>query len=139
MIDNEAIQAAVVARAKADAALVALLTAGAVEIREAQWQGRDFTYPCVRFEIGPQTPLLKPGPCVWSRVSFSVYAYSEQDSSLQSEQIASALADVFNRKHFAGSGFRFFFCYVVSANGSRHTSEKVWRAEIACQSDLYTI
>jgi hypothetical protein len=139
MIDNEDIQQAIVARLKANATLTNMLASGAAEVREAQWQGRDFLYPCVRVELGPQTSLIKPSPCTWSRINFSVYAFSEQDSSLQADQVASAVADILDREKFAGSGFRFFFCYVVAANGAKRTSEKVWRAEIACQSDLYTI
>lgn len=139
MIDNEAIQAALVARLKANTALTTLLAAGAAEIRESQWQGRDFTYPCVRVEIGPQTPIIGPAPCVWSRVDLSVYSFSEQDSSLQAEQIASAIKNSLDRKHFSAIGFRFFYCHVTALNGARRTSEKVWRSEVVCQSDLYTI
>lgn len=140
MIDIEAIQTAVVARLKANATLTALLSNGATEIREAQWQGRDFTYPNVRVEIGPQTPIIGPAPCDWSQVVMNIHSFSEQDSSLECEQIASAVKDVMDRVHFNGVGFRFFYCHVTSMVGARRLIDnRIWRSIVVCQSDLHTI
>jgi hypothetical protein len=140
MIDNEDIQETIIARLKADATLVALLTnGGANEIREDQWQGRDFAYPCIRVDIVRQTPLLDMGPCEWSRLDFIIQCFSEKDSSLEVMQISSAIKASLHKKHFSGTGFRFFLCKVTSLDGPKRTGERVWRSPVVCQSDLYKI
>lgn len=147
MIDNEAIQRTVVSRLKNNVGLTALLLpAGADEVREAQWQGRDFAFPNVRVEIGPQTPTIGPAPCDWSEVTFTVYCHSEQDSSLQCEQVASAVKDALDKKHFTGqdliSGqyFRFFYCHVTRLEGARRAIDnRIWRSAVVCQSALHII
>jgi hypothetical protein len=143
MIDDEDIQQTLIARLKANAALVALLTSGgASEIREDQWQGRDFSYPCVRIDIVRQVPILKVDPCEWSRVEFIAHSFSEKDSSNECVQVASAIRNSLHRKGFAGVGspsFRFFFCHVTSVEGAKRASERVWRSGVVCQSDLYKI
>ena len=58
MISNDLVQAAIVAKLKADTTLVAWLTARSAEneIRESQWQGTVFSFPAVRVELGTQEP-----------------------------------------------------------------------------------
>lgn len=58
MIANNVIQAAIIAKLKAYTALTTWLAARskAGEIREAQYQGVVFEYPCVRVSVGDQTP-----------------------------------------------------------------------------------
>ena len=76
MIHNDRIQAALLARAKSKATILAKLD-DPDEIREDQWQGREFTYPDYRIRIIRNEPL---NDC-YQRVEFSFQAFSETSSS----------------------------------------------------------
>lgn len=79
MISLEAIQAQVITLLKADAALVARV---GVEIREAQWQGTQFLYPCIRAGVFTAVPT---GPDLCgpnnSHNRFVVLSMAEEASS----------------------------------------------------------
>ena len=63
MISTASVQAAIITILKADAALVAALNGSSAEIREEQWMGTDYDYPCVRVHITRLAPIGEPGSC----------------------------------------------------------------------------
>lgn len=75
----------------ANTALVNFLTArsSADEIRDLDWQGRDFLYPAVRFSAGTESPSTD-GSChpYSSNWAFQVYAFSETKSAAECGQLA---------------------------------------------------
>src|SRR5512144_3108228 len=107
MISNDLIQAAIISKLLTDTALIAWLTARGVadEIREAQYQGTEFNFPCVRVQVGSQQPDGN-GPCYTTtgETPFTIYCYSEADSSQQSDQLAGLVDDALLGKHIAGTG-----------------------------------
>ena len=56
MIDNDDIQAGLVAYLKAQTTTIVALLDSSGEIKEDQWQGTTFLYPAVRVDLGPQLP-----------------------------------------------------------------------------------
>src|SRR5688572_30727847 len=104
MIDNDLIQAAIVAKLKANSPLTTWLAARSTagEIREGQFQGREFLYPSVRVELGTQIEEGNP-PC-YSTLPFTIYAYSEKNSSQEANQLAGYVQDALLRKNVTGSG-----------------------------------
>lgn len=137
MIDNDLIQAAIVAKLKANTALTTWLavrsTAG--EIREGQFQGREFLYPAVRVELGTQIEEGNP-PC-YSTLAFTVYSYSEQNSSQQANQLAGLIADALLRKSIAGSGWQSQLIIADGMIAARRTRERVWQAVNLYRCNIY--
>lgn len=137
MIDNDQLQAALVAKLKANSALTTWLgqrsTAG--EIREGQFQGREFQYPAVRVEIGTQTEEGNP-PC-YSTLAFTVYSYSEKNSSQEANQLAGLVSDALLRKNVSGSGWHSQLIIADSQVAARRTRERVWQAVNLYRMNVY--
>lgn len=136
MVSNDLIQAALITRLKANAPLVARITAA--EVRENQWQGTNFDYPCTRVSVTLQVPLMEWEQCSFSRVSFSVFSMSELDSSKEADEIAGLANTVLHKTSFAGTGFRFLRIRSISLASAVRMSERIWRAEASFVSDVYT-
>lgn len=137
MIDNDLIQAAIVAKLKADSALIAFLTTfGAQdEVREFQYQAAGFLYPNVRVDLGTQIEEGNP-PC-YSTLPFTVYSYSEADSSRQANQLAGYVNDALLRKSVTGSGWHSQLIITDGAIAARRTSERVWQAVNLYRMNVY--
>jgi len=141
MIGNDLIQAAIVAGLKADTALVNWLTALSAgdEIRETQWQGTAFTYPAVRASVGDQLPDAGMGTCYLTsgEFTFTVYSYSESDSSRQADQLAALVNDALIGKRLNGTGFA---TMSIKCDGMAHATrmaERVWSAANIYRANLY--
>lgn len=137
MIDNDLIQAALVAKLKADAPLVVWLTTFSAqnEVREAQWQSREFVYPAVRVELGTQIEDGNP-PC-YSTIPFTVYSYSEKDSSREANQLAGYVNDAILRKAVLGSGWNGGIIVSDGSIAARRVNERVWQAVNLYRMNVY--
>jgi hypothetical protein len=137
VIDNDLIQAAIVAKLKANSALTTWLadrsTAG--EIREGQFAGREFQYPAVRVELGTQIEEGNP-PC-YSTLPFTIYAYSEQNSSQEANQLAGYVQDALLRKNVTGSGWQSQLIIADGMIAARRVSERVWQAVCLYRMNVY--
>ena len=129
-IPNQDVQASIIAKMKDASTLVAWLTARSVEseIRENQWQGRDFTYPATRVDLLPQVPLGNP-PCV-SEVGFNVHCFSESDSSRQADTLAGLVEEALARTAFIGTGYRSGLVRTESLVPANRTAERIWQATV---------
>ena len=132
MISNQLIQAAIITTLKANAALIAWLTArsSGSEIRETSWQGAIFTYPAVRAEIGTQIPDGNLGTCqtILSETPFTVLSFAEGNSSLEADELAGLVNLALFGSRVSGTGFR---SLLINSDGVLHatrTGERVWRA-----------
>lgn len=137
MIDNDLLQAAVVAKLKANSALTTWLAARSTagEIREGQFQGREFEYPSVRVELGTQIEDGNP-PC-FSTLPFTIYAYSEKDSSQEANQLAGLVADALLRQNVSGSGWHSQLIISDGQIAARRVSERVWQAASLYRMNVY--
>lgn len=140
MISNDVLQQAIVSKLKADAALVAWLTARSApsEIREAQWQGTVFVYPAVRVDVGTQTPKGN-GPCYPfnSELTFTVVSFDEKDSSRETDQLAGLVNTALFVQAFNGTGF---ISGLVKSDGlisADRLAERVWRAMGLYRVNIY--
>lgn len=108
MFRNDIIQAALVAYLKANADIIAELTAGgtsADEVREDDWQGVEFKYPDIRVNIISNVSL--GDNCNASRVVVSFMVFTESSSSQQSDRIAGIINDELNNKSFTSNNIAF--------------------------------
>lgn len=141
MISAELIQKAVIAKLKANAALVAALPS-ADNIKEAQWQGTDFTYPAVRVDGNPQEPIgngvdhLK-----LSTVSWAVKVYSEKDSSFEAGNIMGlVLQALFNTQILNATdnnNLPYFSIIRIDCTSQEHPfrlSERLWFSQATFES-----
>ena len=124
MLDNNDIQAGLIAYLKANTTVVALLASG-TSIKEDQWQGTTFVYPAVRVDLGMQLPR---GNFDGAEATFSVICYSEDASSQEADRLAGTINDQLHRKAFTSSGVR----YSIYSRGlipAIREDERTWRSE----------
>lgn len=141
MLANNVIQAAIVAKLKANTTLTDWLTnrSSSNEVREANYQGASFSYPAVRVEAGTQQPGPVNSVCYLTtgEIPFSVYCYSESDSSKQADVLAGLVNAALVGQRIQGSGFS---SLIIQSDGLTHatrTAERVWRAVVLCRMQIY--
>ena len=98
---NNQIQAAIIARLKANATVTAEVIAD--EIREDQWQGTEFVYPNIRVKMISNKPEPASN-CPQALVTLSVQVFSEDASSLEADDIAGIINGVLHATPFSSSG-----------------------------------
>lgn len=105
MISNNDIQAAWIAKLKANGSVTALVSSS--EVREDQWKGTDFVYPNVRVRLTNFAPTTPNNNCQIFRSDVSILCYSEQKSSKLADQIAGVVTTQFWGHPFSSSGVKF--------------------------------
>lgn len=130
MIGNDVIQADIVALLKGDSTITDLL-ASASEVREANYMGPDWNYPTLRVAIDTQTPRVDSQECDHSILNFRILVFSDKPSSLEAQQIATAVNNFFHNRHVTGTGY--FMRRVVSAGLSGPTPAGEFRWFVQCQ------
>lgn len=144
---NDEIQAALISKLKATAAIVAeLTTAGSssTEIREDNWQGTEFEYPNIRVRMISNNPTGDLAECSVCKFSVSIMAFSESYSSLEADKIAGIISTSLNGKSFTASGISLHLrttniipaTRVVTGVGITSSVDiRTWRAECLIQGD----
>lgn len=137
MISPDLVQAGIITHLKADTALIAWLTtySAQAEVRENQWQGREFVYPAVRVDLLNQTEPGDP-PC-FSQVQFSVFSFAEGDSSLTCAQLSGLIDTALIRKKFSGTGYESGLVTTLGGIPPIRTGERVWQGLGQYQANLY--
>ena len=146
MISPELIQKAVIAKLKANTALVTAL-GSADKIKESQYQSTDFVYPAVRVDINEQTPIgngvdhLK-----LSTVGWSVRVYSEKDSSFEANDLLGlVLTALFNTQIIDATDensvphFTMIRIDVTTTQNAIRTAERLWFAEAFFESVIHPL
>ena len=123
MIHNDEIQKALVAYAKSKADILAKLT-DTDEIREDQWQGREFSYPNIRVRI-----IRNEAKECNQDVEFSFQVFSETSSSKQADDICGTINDEFHDKSFSQDGIRFTGVICSNLSPAMRVDQRTWRAE----------
>ena len=100
---NDEIQAALIAKLKANATIVAQLSS-VDEIKEDQYQSSIFNYPGVRLQLTDNAPLSQDAECAHSRIGLSILIFSESDNSLEADRIAGIIHSELHSKQFSESG-----------------------------------
>jgi len=128
MIANSTIQFALISRGKGATTITqALGTSG--QIKEAQWQGKDFIYPALRLVVGKQEQGQTNPNCSYGFLNFSWVMYSQEASSQEADNIAGIVNAHFHNSGFAYPGLLFNRIWSVGLIGAIRISEQLWRAE----------
>lgn len=135
MISHASFQEQVIDKLQAFGALTLIVPV--VEIRESQYQATEFTYPNVRVDTRSQIPegTGKCRPTI-SIENFAVLAYSEDDSSLECEQICFQIVEALfgaqleDTTPSQGPTWRTETVNLVQVNAPRRLTERTWRGEV---------
>jgi hypothetical protein len=125
MIDNDDIQAGLVAYLQAQTTTIVALLDSSGDIKEDQWQGTTFLYPAVRVDLGPQLPKAN---CDAADVTFSVLCYSENASSKEADELAGTVNTDLHRKAFTKSSVRYSI-YSQGLIPAIREDDRTWRSE----------
>jgi len=122
---NDEIQAALVAKAKANLSITAEIPS--TEIREVSWQGTEFSYPNLRIRILSNTPISKN--CNAQEINTSWLVYSENDSSQEANRIAGIISQEFHDRQFTSNGIAFSLI-VTNVIPAIRSDIRTWRSEV---------
>lgn len=130
MISNSDIKAAWVAKLKANAAIIALVSAQ--EIREFEWKGTDFVYPNIRVRLLNLTPTNTNANCQSFDSRVSILIFTELKSSKQADDVAAVVAEQFWGHTFSNSGVRFSGIILQSVSPAITPEEDTnsWRSAV---------
>jgi hypothetical protein len=136
MISSELIQAALIAKATSSATLTAApLSSGTV--LEYNYQGTDWSYPCVRLQLESNNKDIDSlGSCP-SVAEFSWYVFSEQGSSKQANQLAGRVVAAFEDLSFTQNGIKFSKIKILENIPAIRQDVRTWRAQVRCRSVIH--
>lgn len=137
MIDNDLIQTAILLKSQSVTALTASLPSGTASIKEFNWKGTDFQYPCVRIAVESQFDLTETNVSCPSQVDFSFYIFSEKQSSKEANQIAGKVVTGFRGLSFSQNSIKFVKVRVLEHIPAIAEDERTWRAQVRCQSVVH--
>jgi hypothetical protein len=130
MIRNDEIQTALVSKLKANANVIALVSA--TEIREDQWQGNSFVYPNVRVRMITNIPADKG--CL-QNFTVSFMALTEDSFSDVADKIAGIIGNEFHDSSFITSGLEISLT-VTDVLPAFRSDVRTWRSECVCKGTV---
>jgi len=126
LIRNDQIQAVLIAYLKANTTITGSLD-DEDEIREDGWKGTEFTYPNIRIRMISNEPMYTDS--CYQRISVSFIVFSEDASSLESDQIAGIIGNELHNHPFSASNLTITL-KVQNLIPSIWYGEHVWRSEV---------
>ena len=139
MIDNDLLQAAILAKSQGVTALTSSLPSGTASIKEFNWRGTDFQYPCVRIAVESQFDVSETNISCPSQVDFSFYIFSEKQSSKEANSIAGKVVAGLRGLSFAQNNIKFVKVRILEHIPAIAEDERTWRAQVRCRSIVHEI
>jgi len=124
MLTNEDIKTGLIAYTKSRTVITDTLT-DTDEIREFQWQGTKFSYPCIRLRIIENSPF---NDCAYNNITFSFLVFSEDASSKEADEIAGIIANELHERSFSSIGVKYNL-WVTNLIPAIKMDERTWRSE----------
>jgi len=125
MITNEDIKTGLIAYIKSKSTITDVL-ANSDEVREFQWQGTEFSYPCTRLRIIENVPY---NDCAYSVVICSFLVFSQDASSKEADEITGIIANELHETSFSSSGVKYNL-WVTNLIPAVRQDERTWRSEV---------
>ena len=135
MVHNNVVQAAIIDKLKAYEGLAGI----SEEIREADWQGKDFTYPNVRVDLLQGIPE-GDGPCEDKKrpVTFGTSIRSKQKSSMECNSYGELVIAALRGKQLSSSTFYSGKIRLRQYPGSVHNPLiEVWSLTLIWEVNVY--
>lgn len=134
MIRDDQIQAGIVSYLKSKTTITSQLS-DTDEIREDQWQGRDFVYPNIRVRLISNSPQGDIRGGCNHLVSIGIQVFSEQDSSQQADRIAGIIGDMLHGRSFSSNSLN-FHTTVTNLLPAVRSDIRTWRSEVLLQCTI---
>lgn len=131
MIRPDLVQSAAIAYLKTIPEIIAELSSDitlGVEIREDQWQGRDFIYPAIRL----MNISLKPSSstnCGLYEIQMNWIVFAEEPSSWRSDKIAGIISSVLHNKQWSNSNL-LFYLRTLDITPAIRKDERTWQSVV---------
>lgn len=122
IIRNDEVQTALVSKLKSLSAITALVNA--VEIREDQWQGSEFSYPNIRIRMINNSV---PDGCA-TKISVGFQVFTGDRFSDTADKIAGIIGNELDGLSFVAEGLHMNL-WVVSLIPAVRSDIRTWRAE----------
>jgi len=140
MISPELVQRAIIKMLQADAGLSAVLT-GTKQILELEYQGQDFSYPNIRVDIQPQSPIgTGTDRTRLSLIHWTNRIYSEQPSSQEANHLLGLVVKAQFDKQWVGTdsnnipNFYLIRINLASIDNAMRIADKLWVASAIFES-----
>ena len=95
------VKQSLILKVKNSTLVTTLLPGGATEIREAEWAGKDFHYPCVRVHVDEFKRNTPGSACLLFDVAATIYVMADDASSMKTDQIAVEIYNLFDTKSYS--------------------------------------
>jgi hypothetical protein len=128
MLRNDQIQAAIIAKLKGNATIVALL-ASSDEIKEDQYQSTEFNYPGVRVQLTGNEPLTQDANCSHTRVGLNILVFTEDDNSLEADRIAGIIHNELHAYQYTINGIAISL-HTTNLVPAIRSDIRTWRSQI---------
>ncbi len=127
------VQDALIALLKADAPLVAAL-GGPARIKDAEWRGTTFEYPCVRLDFSSASPEGN-GNCAeaWASIAATIEVFSKDSSSRQCLTLLGVVQTAVQRKHLNAPGMTSLEIKIAQTIPPDR-DDNVWRGQVVIYS-----
>lgn len=135
MLDNDLLQAALIAKANSTPNIQASLASGTVT--EYNYQGTDWTYPCARLQIEGQTDVSGDTVHCPSYLDWSFYVFSEKGTSKECNQVAAKFVNSFRGLSFTRNSIKFVRVTILENIPAIRVDDRTWRAQIRCRSIVH--
>ena len=135
MIDNDLLQAALVAKSNSTPNIQASLASGTIV--EYNFQGTDWVYPNARLQMESQYDVSEDSANCPSQTEWSWYIFSEQGTSKQANQIASKFVNSFRGLSFTQNSIKFTRVHILENIPAIRQDERTWRAQVRCRSIVH--
>ena len=137
MIDNDLVQTAILLQSQSIAPLVSSLPSGTASIKEFNWKGVSFQYPCVRIAVESQIDVAETNVSCPSQVDFSFYVFSEKQSSKEANSIAGKVVAGLRGLSFSQNSIKFVKVRILENIPAISEDELTWRSQVRCQSIIH--
>jgi len=124
---NDAIQAAIIARLKANSSITTEVPA--TEIREDQWAGSNYSYPNIRVKMVRNMPDRIEN-CNRGTIDVWILVFTEDDSSRNADRIAGIINDVLHVTQFTEEGIQLALHTVNLVPAFRSEDNRTWQSEV---------
>ena len=128
MLRNDQIQAALIAKLKANTTIVAELASSA-DIKEDQYQGTEFNYPGVRVQLNSNESLTQDANCPHTRIGLSLLIFTEDDSSLEADRIAGIIHNELHAQQYTINGIAISL-HTTNLIPEIRSDVRTWRSQI---------
>ena len=131
MISDNLVQQDLITKLKTIATVTNVLGDGVSGIKELEWQGDTFKYPCVRLDLESNEYVFDEQElCQLYSIEFSLYIFSEERSSKQCSQIKGLLENYLTGIGWTGTNAKYTRLRLIDSVPAVREDERTWRSQL---------